>query len=355
MSPQASAGQLLVAGFDGLCAPRSLLERISQGRLAGVILFSRNIESPAQVLALTSQLQQAARDDLPLLIAIDQEGGRVQRIREPLAVWPPMARLGEIDDPSLTRAVGAAIGADLAALGFNVDFAPVLDVVQSDLNSVIADRAFGDTSELVTRHGLAFADGLKSAGVLSCGKHFPGHGGPVADSHVELPREARSRQQLEAVDLRPFVAASRACLPMMMIAHVVYDGLDAQNPATTSSLIVDGLLRKALAYEGVICSDDMEMGAIARHQSPPQAVLAGLRVGIDLFLMCHSEARQTEAEALLEAARSNDSDASRVEASIGRVRALRRELVGLKKAADLCSDALVSPPRHAELLAKLRG
>ncbi len=351
-----AAGQLLVVGFDGVEPPPALLARIAAGEVGGVILFARNLREPRQVAALTRALAAAAPEGAPLLLGIDQEGGRVQRLRAPLAVWPPMRTLAAHRDPELTRAVGQALGCDLALLGFNLDFAPVLDVVTSDHNSVIGDRSFGANPEEVTSHALALARGLREGGVLACGKHFPGHGGPVADSHHTLPVDERSEGEWRAVDLPPFLAAIDAGLPLLMSAHVVYRALDPERPATLSHRICTGLLREELGFDGVLVSDDLEMGAIANTLGPAEAALGALRAGVDLLLFCHLEERQREAQqALARAARESPEDRARLEQAARRVRVLKRRLPRPAPVELDRVEELVSAAAHAALLARIAG
>src|SRR5215831_2684640 len=211
-----SAGELIWGGFDGTDAPRELLERIRDRRIGGVILFGRNIKDPAQVAQLTNRLRGAAGEGPPLPVAIDQEGGRVQRLRAPATEWPPMARLGARDEVELTEAVGRALGTELAAVGVNVNFAPCVDVHTNPKNPIIGDRAFGGEPFLVARHGVALARGLGEAGVLACAKHFPGHGDTILDSHLALPRVDAPPDRLRAVEVAPFADLVRAGVPLVM-------------------------------------------------------------------------------------------------------------------------------------------
>ena len=348
-----AAGGCLMVGFAGREPGAALLEAIARRRVAGVILFARNLGSPVEVAELARRLQAAAADGAALLLGIDQEGGRVQRLREPLAVWPPMRELGLADDEVLTERVGAALGEDLHQLGFNLDFAPVLDVVSSTEHTVIGDRSFGPDPGLVARHGLALARGLQRAGLLPCGKHFPGHGGPVSDSHHTLPVERRSLDALRACDLRPFAAAIHAGLPLLMSAHVVYTAIDPEQPGTLSPTIGTDLLRRELGFEGVLISDDMEMAAVAAGAEPGEAALRALRAGIDLLLFCHREDRQQAAlEALVRAAESSSADRDRLLRAASRVGALRSRIPA-PAAAATAPD--VGADRHAELLRRLRA
>jgi len=319
-----AAGGCLMVGFAGHEANLALRKRVARGQVAGVILFSRNLQEPEQVAALNRSLQ-ATPSGLPLLIGIDQEGGRVQRLRAPLAVWPPMRDLGLVDDVQLTERVGVALGEDLRRLGFNLDFAPVLDVVSSDTNTVIGDRSFGADPALVSRHGLAIARGLRRAGLVPCGKHFPGHGGPVADSHYTLPVEVRSLEALRQSDLRPFAAAVDDGLPLLMSAHVVYAAIDPVQPGTLSPAIATSLLRQELGFTGVLVSDDLEMAAVAEAQEAGELALRALRAGIDLLLFCHREDRQVLAlEALVRAAEADSHDRDLLLQAAARVQTLRR-------------------------------
>jgi beta-N-acetylhexosaminidase len=362
-------GQLLVVGFDGHEPPPALLARVAAGEVGGVILFSRNfalhrgasegreqgeIADPAQVAAVTRQLRQAAPPDEPLLVSVDQEGGRVQRLRAPLAAWPPMRQVAARGDVELTARVGRAIGRDLALLGFNVDYSPVLDVVAESTNTVIGDRSFGASAEVVAAHGLAMARGLLEGGVLPCGKHFPGHGGPVADSHVTLPVEERAAAALEASDLVPFARAVEADLPLLMSAHVLYPAHDADNPGTLSRAVCTTLLRERLGFRGVLISDDMEMGAIAGRLGPAEAALAALRAGVDCLLFCKRVDWQDAArDALVRAARDSAADRARIDEAAARVRRLKERIPPSIAAEPEEVEALVRAETHAGLLALL--
>ncbi len=238
MSPAPHPGQLLVLGFSGIVAPDELLARIAAGRVGGVVLFRRNLGTLDDIAALTRSLAAAVpAGDPPLLISVDQEGGRVQRVRAPFPLWPPMARLGAHDDPSLSEAVGRAMGAELRSLGFNVDYAPVLDVHSNPANPIIGDRAFADEPERAARRtALAFWRGLEAAGVRGCGKHFPGHGDTAQDSHLELPTVSQPRAHASTPwsSLPICRRAVAAGMPCLMTAHVIYSAVDPTLPATMS-------------------------------------------------------------------------------------------------------------------------
>lgn len=280
------AGQVLVAGFEGTEAPDPLLRWCAHGELGGIILFRRNLAGVHDIAALVARFTEAAPPDRPLLVGVDQEGGRVARLGPPVLRLPPMRVLGAVGDTDLTERAASFLGRQLRALGFNMDFAPVLDVDSNPQNPVIGDRSFGSTPDQVIAHGLAFARGLQQAGVLPCGKHFPGHGDTDLDSHLALPRLAHPRARLDAVELSPFRAATGAQVPAIMTAHVVFDSFTQAAPATLAHEVVTGLLRKELGYQGLIISDDLEMRAIADHYGIEQAACLAIEAGCDTLLIC---------------------------------------------------------------------
>jgi beta-N-acetylhexosaminidase len=312
-------GQLLSVGFEGTSAPAELLARIAASEVGGVMLFRPNVEGPDQVAGLVGALRRAAPPDLPLVVATDQEGGAVQRLRAPLTVWPDMMAVGGAGDPALTRAVGAALGGELAALGVQWDFAPVLDVHTNPANPVIGRRAFGCTADAVIEHALAFWRGLRSQGVLGCGKHFPGHGDTVADSHLNLPVVSHGEDRLRAVELAPFRAAAAAGIEALMTAHVRFPALEPELPATLSRRLLTGLLREEWGYAGLVASDDLGMQAVAERYPIEELAVEGLRAGVDVFLIRESRARQDAAlAALVRAAERHAEIRARVEESAAR-------------------------------------
>jgi beta-N-acetylhexosaminidase len=321
------AGQLLWVGFDGTAAPAELRERIRAGEVSGVILFARNIVSVPQVAELVSALGAAPPPELPVVLAVDQEGGRVQRLRAPLTEWPPMARLGARGDPELAHRVGLALGRELRALGFNCDFAPVLDVHTNPANPVIGDRSLASHPDTVGRLGVALLRGLEAGGVLGCVKHFPGHGDTSHDSHLELPRVAHAEERLRRVELVPFARAVREGVRLIMTAHVVCEAFDATQPATLSRRIMQELLRDELGYRGVVVSDDLEMKAIADHYGVEDAAVRVVRAGVDVLLCCHARELQDRVLRQLIAEGERDSGfRERLSESAGRVATLRRSL-----------------------------
>ncbi|MBN1653200.1 MAG: beta-N-acetylhexosaminidase [Deltaproteobacteria bacterium] len=279
------AGQLLIAGFEGPEPPSELLRAIARAKLAGFILFKRNLGTMREIAELNRRLIEASPRDYPPWIAVDQEGGRVARLGPPVVALPPMRVLGAIDQPSLTRDAARLLGRQLRLLGFNLDLAPVLDIDTNAANPIIGDRAFGNDPEKVVRHALAFASGLEQAGISGCGKHFPGHGDSEIDSHLALPRIKHERERLDRVELVPFKAAAGA-LTTMMTAHLVCEAIDPRLPATLSPSLLTTLLRKQLGYTGVVFSDDMEMKAISDNFSVEDSACLAIEAGCDALLYC---------------------------------------------------------------------
>jgi beta-N-acetylhexosaminidase len=341
-------GQLLVAGFDGLEPPPELLAQISAGRVSGVILFRRNIVNPGQLVRLVRAIQQANPSDRPLIIAIDQEGGRVVRFPPTWAPWPPAAELGRSGDPKLIERVGRTMGAQLAAFGINVDFAPVLDVASNPQNPIIGDRAFAADAQAVGPLALAFAAGLRKSGVTPCGKHFPGHGDTTEDSHKTLPRVERLRPALESTELVPFVYAA-AELEMMMTAHVVYPAWDSENPATLSPFILNELLRKKCNFSGVVVSDDLEMQAVAQKAPIEDLALGCVQAGVDLLLICRSLDRTQRAfDSLCDAARKDPALAQKITAAASRIQKLRTTLSAAAPDLPLAQQKVQDPAERAK-------
>ena len=292
-------GQLLFAGFEGTEVPRELERLIGQGRIGGVILFSRNLRDPHQVRGLVRAIARMAPADAPITVGIDQEGGRVQRLRAPWTEWPPMRRLGERDELETTGEVARCLARELADLGIGLDFAPVVDVDTNPNNPVIGDRSFAREPERVAKHARVFIEAMQAAGVAACAKHFPGHGDTHTDSHLELPRLSHDLDRLRAVELEPFRAAIEAKVASIMSAHVVFEAIDRKRPATLSPEVM-AILREELGYDGLVFSDDLEMKAVADHHRPDALVRGAMEAGIDALLVCRELSLVLHVHELLE-------------------------------------------------------
>ena len=326
---ETTAGGVIVCGFDGLEAPPSLQRWIEDELVAGLILFKRNIADMEQVESAIRSCNERSKASLPILMSVDQEGGRVARLGPPVVRLPPMRSLARAGDVDLTRDAGCALGRQLRALGFNLDFAPVLDVDTNPDNPVIGDRSFGDTPALVIQHALAFADGLHAGGVLSCGKHFPGHGDTDLDSHLALPALRHDRARLDEVELAPFRAAVGR-LPSLMTAHVVFEALDPGVPATMSRRVLDDLLRTDIGYDGAVFSDDLEMKAVSDRYPIEEAGVLAIESGCDLLLVCSDlDAAGRLRENLTKEAERSRAFRARLEEARARADQLRRQTTKL--------------------------
>lgn len=319
------AGQALIVGFPAGDPSPELLAAAKRDELGGFILFRRNVGEPEATAELIHTLVANSAGQAPPFISIDQEGGRVQRLGAPFLQLPPMRVLGDIDDPALTREAATLLGRQLQALGVNLDFAPVLDVDSNPANPIIGDRSFGRDPAQLARHGAAFAEGLQAAGVAACGKHFPGHGDTELDSHLALPKVAHAQERLDRIELAPFRSVAPQ-LASIMTAHIVFDALDAGRPATLSSAILTGILRKELGFSGVIISDDLEMKAISEHYSVADAVCEAMAAGCDALLVCSKPELCFEAHAaLVRRAERDAAFAARLAEAAARTLALRRK------------------------------
>ncbi len=276
------AGQVIVARYAGTRAPVELVRDL---HLGGVISFTDNVVAPDQLRRLHARLRSAADRDWPLFLAVDQEGGVVQRVRSGATTFPAFMTAGAADRPGITRAAARAMGAELRWMGFTVDLAPVADVTSGPDDPTIGSRSPGSRPGLVARHAAAAAAGLDAAGLLPVVKHFPGHGSVPADSHLTLPVQTRTRRQLAAIDLVPFRRHVAGGGGAVMVAHLDVRAVDPGRPSSLSRPVVDGLLRDQLGFAGLVVTDALEMAAVTAGRSPGQASVAALRAGADVLLM----------------------------------------------------------------------
>jgi beta-N-acetylhexosaminidase len=314
-------GQLLIGSLAGPTITPEVRSLAREFSLGGVTLFSRNIEAPEQVAELSIDLQTLA-SDLPLWVGVDQEGGRVARLRTPFTEWPPMAVLGRSGSVDLASRFAAALAVEMRAVGVTLDYAPVLDIHTNPKNPVIGDRALADDADLVARLGAAIVRGLQDNGVAACGKHFPGHGDTSVDSHLDLPLVEHPPDRIRRVECVPFREAIRADVAFIMTAHVLVPSLDEDRPATLSPRIVQALLRDELGYRGVILSDDLEMTAIAKSYEVPEAAVQAVVAGCDALLVCSGDpgVQVATLEALVHAVEDGRIPYKRLEDALKRLR-----------------------------------
>src|SRR5215203_1307865 len=257
-------GQLAIVGFNGHAIPADVRALAREFDLGGVILFARNVEAPEQVADLSRESQELA-GEIPLWVSVDQEGGRVARLKRPFTEWPPMITLGRAGEGNvqLAERFARALAAELHAVGISLDYTPVLYVHTNPKNPVIGDRSLAERADDVARLGVAIIRTLQGAGIAACGKHFPGHGDTSTDSHLEMPLLEHPPDRLEAVELVPFKAAIAENVAGIMTAHLLVPSLDGERPGTLSPTIVTGILKEKLGFEGVVFTDDIGMKAIS--------------------------------------------------------------------------------------------
>lgn len=321
-------GQLLISGFDGYQIPPEMRSIAREFDLGGVILFSRNVEAPEQVAEMSVATREMTKE-LPLWFSVDQEGGRVARLREPFTRWPAMNTLGRADDEQLAERFARALAHELTAVGVTLDYTPVLDVLTNAKNPAIGDRAFSDRAEQVARLGRKIIETLQAHHVAACGKHFPGHGEAGVDSHDEMPVCDVPPDRLDAVELVPFREAIAANVAFLITAHVLFPAFDERYPATLSKPIVQGLLRDKLGYDGAVLTDDLDMGAIGKSYPIDFAVVQAIAAGCDGVLICGGDydKKVTALEGLIRAVEDETLPLKRVEEALTRMRRVKERFL----------------------------
>jgi len=312
-------GQVLIGSFTGHTVPVELIALAREFDLGGVTLFARNVDGPEQVLDVAVGIE-ALGVSAPAWVSVDQEGGRVARLKTPFTVWPPAATLGRAASPALAERFARALARELRAVGVTLDFAPVLDVLTNAANPAIGDRALSSDAERAAALGAAIIGALQSEGVAACGKHFPGHGDTAVDSHLELPLVEHPPERLRGVEFVPFRAAIAAGVSAVMTAHVLVPALDDERPATLSPTVLR-LLRDELGHPGMVVSDDLEMQAIGRRWTPAEAAVAAVRAGCDAVLVCagNTDVQASVLEALVKAVESGEIPVGRLDDAVARI------------------------------------
>ena len=287
MSLEDKIGQMILAGVSGTTMDANAKQLISQFHVGGIIFYKNNFETPAQAVQFVNQLKAGNSSSLPLLLGVDQEGGRVTRLPGGLVNFPPNKQIGQVNNPDFSYKVGTLLGQELKEFGLNLDFAPVLDINSNPNNPVIGDRSFGNNAEIVSKLGIQTMKGIQSQNVITTIKHFPGHGDTSVDSHLDLPIVNKSLKELKELELIPFERAINQGADVVMVAHILLSQLDKTNPGTMSKAVMTDLLRKQLGFTGVIITDDMTMGAITEHFDIGKASVESVKAGSDIILVGH--------------------------------------------------------------------
>ncbi len=333
-------GQLLIVGFDGLEMTARISSLLSRLQPAGVILFARNIKSPEQTWRLLRECQKCVTT--PLFTCIDLEGGTVDRFRDALGAAPSAADVFETGDRKLFRRHGQIIGENCRCMGFNVDFAPVLDLAFEASHSVMGSRAVSANPRQTVAYAKEFLTGLRAENVLGCGKHFPGLGEGQLDSHHELPVIEKPLKKLWSEDLVPYRTLRRQ-LPFAMISHAAYPQVTGdRTPASLSKVWITDILRRRIGYRNLIASDDLEMAGVLAAATIGEAAVEFVRAGGDLCLLCHQEDYIIQAyEALMSGAERDSKFARRVAESSRRVLAFKKKSAKTLRRGPAPSDAMV--------------
>ena len=332
MTLEQKIGQLFLISVVGKTAPiESSIKVLRKVPVGGVILFAYNLRGgPAQVASLNRSLQEFARSNgakLPYFIAVDQEGGRVQRLKKGFTRLPAPRVMGQLPNSALQN-LGQAVAAQLLAVGVNLNLAPVVEAAAGD-HDVIGDRSFAASPEQAALKAAAFISGMQQAGVLATAKHFPGNAGSDVDPHHNMPVIRLSRAELQRELLPPFRAAIAADVDAIMVSHVVIPDLDPDHPVALSAKVVQQLLRQELGFDGLICSDDLLMGAVIKNSSPSQAAILAIHAGTDLLMVSNPAEVPAMHQALVQAVRDGQLEATRVDAAVRRIlgKKLQRDLI----------------------------
>jgi beta-N-acetylhexosaminidase len=332
-------------GFNGTEMSAHLAKLLTEIKPGGIILFARNINTPQQTWKLLRDVRRLI--STPMFLCVDMEGGKVDRFRDVLGPSPAAADVFASGDRKLFRRHGRVIGDAVKALGFNTDFAPVFDLGLEDSRSVLTSRTVSATPKDIIVYAREFLRGLKDAGVLGCGKHFPGLGAANLDSHHELPLVKRAWKQLWAEDLLPYRKLGNS-VPFVMVAHAAYPAVTPdKTPASLSKKWMSGILRDKIGYRGLILSDDLDMGGVLAAAPIEQAAIQTIRGGADMFLVCQLEENAPRTfEAIVRAAEKDRNFARRVEQCCDHVLAVKKKRKELKKIAPVPSEKILSRLRR---------
>lgn len=347
MNLKEKIGQMLHVGFNGLTAPDHILDWLARGQIGGVMLFARNVDTPEQVAGLVRQCREAA--PRPILISIDQEGGRIARLRAGFSESPGAMALGAADSEALAEEVAEVMARELRALGINWVIAPVVDIAHNAENPAIGTRSLGTNPQRVSALALAQIRGFNRGGVAATAKHFPGHGNTPIDTHIALATIGGSMDDLWAHDLMPFRAAVEAGIDAVMVTHVMLNALDSQYPATISPPIIQNLLREKIGFRGLVCADGMEMKAISDHFGVGESAVLAALAGEDVIFFLHSRAFQEEAyAALLAAAHDGRLSEARIDESVSRIQSLAEKY----RITDAPHLDVIRQPEHLAVMEK---
>lgn len=320
-------GQMILAGVQGTTLDDQAKQMITDQKVGGIIFYANNVSTLEGTAKFVQSIKEANQSNpVPIFMSVDQEGGKVSRMPETVESIPSSRKVGETKDSALAETMGELLARQVQLADFNVDFAPVLDVNSNPKNPVIGDRSFGSSAELVSHMGIAEMKGLRNEGIIPVVKHFPGHGDTSVDSHLDLPVVNKTEKQLAELEWIPFQAAVKEQVEAVMVAHILFPKLDPDHPASLSDVIIGEHLRGKFNYDGVVITDDLSMGAIAKNYKLDQAALATVKAGSDILLVAHSyESAKTIFDTLISAVKSGKITESRIDESVYRILALKQQ------------------------------
>lgn len=326
LSLEEKVGQMIFAGIKGTDITNETKKIISTHQVGGIILFKDNLKNANQSVSLLNAIKQEnTNNKVPLFLGVDEEGGRISRLPE-LTKLPTNEELGKRNDISLSYNIGKLLGKELSAFGFNLDFAPVLDINSNPDNPIIGDRSFGTDAELVSELGLQMMKGIQSEQVISVIKHFPGHGDTAVDSHKELPIIQKSLAELHALELIPFKHAVEQGAEVVMVGHILLPKIDSTYPASISGRIITDVLREQLGYEGIIITDDMTMKAILNNLEIGESAVSAVKAGNDIVLVAHNYANVKKAiDSIIKAIEDGEITEQRIDESVKRILSIKKK------------------------------
>ena len=314
-------GQLITVGIDGYSLDDNAKDLIGSKKVGGIILFKNNVNDSNQLLQLINSIKETnSTNKIPIFISVDEEGGRVNRFPKEIKALPSNKIVGNKNDSNLAYDIGKDIGYALSSFGYNMDFAPVLDINSNPNNTVIGDRAFSSDKNIVANLGANEIKGFKSSNVICVAKHFPGHGDTDTDSHYLLPIINKTIEQLQELEFVPFKKAIEEKVPAIMVSHILLPNVDNTNPASMSKVIITDILRKDLKFDGVVVSDDMTMGAITNDYDISEACIKAINAGTDLLLVCHGYDNEVKViNSIKEAVNNKTISMDRIDESVYRI------------------------------------
>jgi beta-N-acetylhexosaminidase len=327
MTLNEKVGQMVMVGLDGYAIDDSARTMVESYQVGGFILFGRNVESSEQLLDLINSLKRSnSKNKAPLFLSVDEEGGKVSRMPGELKKLPANKTIGKVNNVEFSYKIGSILAEEVKSFGFNMNFAPVLDINSNPQNPVIGDRSFGSDGKIVSELGVQTMRGIQAGGVIPVVKHFPGHGDTSVDSHVDLPSVDNDMDRLKSFELVPFKEAIQNQADAVMVAHILLNKIDPQNPASLSKIIITDFLRKQLNFSGVIITDDMTMGAIVKNYDMGDAAVKSVNAGSDIVLVCHGyDSEVAVIDALKKAVQDGVISEDRMNESVYRILKLKNK------------------------------